>query len=90
MPVLTGLFLYLGTSALKGNQMWQRGVQLLSDPAMDPPNQAWTKAKVPRKVTAAFTLVQYAALATMIWIKGCVPPRIDMLRRGLARTGDTH
>ena len=49
---------------------YERGVQLLSDPAKDKPS-AWTKAGVPRKVVAAFTGVQYAVLAGMIWFKGC-------------------
>jgi hypothetical protein len=122
MPVLTGLFLYLGQSALGGNQMYERGVQLISDPSQDKVSWAkvqarargrerasstitntitnntntitkqhqqhtqhtqhqqhqqhrqpstWTKANVPRKVVAAFTIVQYAVLGGMIWFKGC-------------------
>jgi len=119
MPVLTGLFLYLGQSALGGNQMYERGVQLISDPSQDKVSWAkvqarargrerasnantktitntitnntntitkqhqhqqhqqhrqpstWTKSNVPRKVVAAFTIVQYAVLGGMIWFKGC-------------------
>jgi hypothetical protein len=47
--------------------MWERGVALLSDPALDPPHKPW--ASVPRSTTAAFTLVQFACLASLIGIK---------------------
>mmetsp|Transcript_76116 Transcript_76116/g.152934 ORF Transcript_76116/g.152934 Transcript_76116/m.152934 type:complete len:409 (+) Transcript_76116:1-1227(+) len=66
-PALSGLFLYLGQSALRGNQMWERGVGLLSDPALTPANKPW--AQVPRATTAAFTAVQFACLAALICIK---------------------
>ena len=45
MPVLTGLFLYLGQSALGGNQMYERGVQLISDPSQDKVSSARAKAR---------------------------------------------
>ena len=68
MPVLTGLFLYLGQSALKGNQMYERTVELVSDPALTA-NTPWKKAGIPRRTVALFTAVQFAALAGMIAVK---------------------
>ena len=42
-PALSGLFFYLGQSALRGNQMFERCVALFTDPAMDPPGKPWAR-----------------------------------------------
>lgn len=42
-PALSGLFFYLGQSALRGNQMFERCVALLTDPALDPPGKPWAR-----------------------------------------------
>lgn len=36
LPVTTGLFLYLGVSGLKGNEMWERTKLLFTDKALRP------------------------------------------------------
>lgn len=67
LPVLMGLFMYLGTSALPGNEMWERMTGLFKD------SKVATKARwtdlVPKKVVTAFTLLQVACLGTMFWVK---------------------
>ena len=36
LPVTTGLFLYLGVSGLKGNEMWERTKLLITDKTLRP------------------------------------------------------
>jgi hypothetical protein len=67
MPVLMGLFMYLGTSALAGNEMWERVLGIFKDPSVAP-KQRWTD-KVPTKLTNIFTLTQVACLGAMFWVK---------------------
>ena len=74
---LMGLFLYLGTSALKGNQMFARSTELLGGPLvdLDALDASQSKAKdrpwaaVPRNVTRGFTLLQIGLLASMMLLK---------------------
>jgi len=72
---LMGLFMYLGTSALKGNQMFARSMELVGGPLVDLDRLDETKAKdrpwasVPRKVTTGFTLLQLACLGGMMAVK---------------------
>ena len=74
---LMGLFLYLGTSALKGNQMFARSTELLGGPLVDldaldaSPSKAKDRpwASVPRNVTRGFTLLQIGLLASMMLLK---------------------
>jgi HCO3- transporter family len=67
LPVLMGLFMYLGISALPGNEMWERIIGLFKDREIAP-KQRWTDT-VPTKVTNTFTLVQVACLGAMFWVK---------------------
>ena len=65
-PVLMGLFLYLGTSALPGNEMWERIKGLFQD------NTVTTKERwsgVSNKVVNGFTVLQCACLGAMFWVK---------------------
>jgi hypothetical protein len=67
LPVLMGLFMYLGTSSLPGNEMWERVTGLFKDKTVAP-KQRWSD-KVPDKVTSTFTLIQVACLGAMFWVK---------------------
>jgi len=70
---LMGLFMYLGTSALKGNQMFARSLELLGAPLSDSaaiaekPNRPW--AEVSAAKTRAFTAIQLACLGGMMSLK---------------------
>lgn len=65
-PVLMGLFLFLGTSALPGNEMWERIKELFQDGAVAP-KARWSA--VPKKVTVLFTAIQIACLGAMVYVK---------------------
>lgn len=65
-PVLMGLFMFLGTSALPGNEMWERIKGLFKD-ARKAPEERWSA--VPRKITTLFTLIQIACLGAMVYVK---------------------
>jgi HCO3- transporter family len=69
LPVLMGLFLYLGTSGLSGNEMWQRTIGLFQDQSVAP-KQRWNdSAVVPTRVTNIFTMIQLACLGCMFYVK---------------------
>jgi len=78
LPVLMGLFLFLGTSALPGNEMFERIKALFqekyssgsSDTTSSTQRKTfrWTN-KVPTKVVNYFTLLQVACLYAMFWVK---------------------
>ena len=65
-PVLMGLFMFLGTSALPGNEMWERIKGLFKDSSVAP-KERW--AAVSRKTTTLFTAIQIACLAAMVYVK---------------------
>ncbi|KAL9181394.1 hypothetical protein ACHAXT_010199 [Thalassiosira profunda] len=65
-PVLMGLFMFLGTSALPGNEMWERIKELFQDPSVAP-KKRWSA--VPRKVSTLFTAIQIACLGAMVYVK---------------------
>lgn len=67
LPVLMGLFMYLGISSLPGNEMWERIQGLFQDPSIAPKSR-WTDT-VPKKTTNVFTFVQIACLAAMFYVK---------------------
>jgi len=64
--VLMGLFLFLGTSALPGNEMWERMKELFKDSKIAP-KERWSK--VPTKVTMLFTAIQMGCLGAMVYVK---------------------
>lgn len=65
-PVLMGLFMFLGTSALPGNEMWERIKELFKDSSVAP-KERWSA--VPRKVSMLFTAIQIACLGAMVYVK---------------------
>jgi hypothetical protein len=67
LPVLMGLFMFLGTSALPGNEMWERMLGVFKDKAVAP-KERWTDA-VPICTTNIFTAVQVVCLGAMFWVK---------------------
>ena len=93
LPVLMGLFMYLGTSALPGNEMWERILGFFKDDSVAP-KERWTD-NVPKNVTNVFTLIQIACLAAMFWVKespiGVLFPVVIALlaplRFGMEKTG---
>jgi hypothetical protein len=93
LPVLMGLFMYLGASALPGNEMWERFKELFQEGRLLPVERRW--ATVPRKVTNLFTMIQVVLLVAMFGVKesriGVLFPVIIALlapiRFGLEKTG---
>ena len=67
LSVLMGLFMYLGTSSLPGNEMFERIIGVFKDRSVAP-KERWTD-KVPNNITNLFTLVQVSCLGAMIWVK---------------------
>jgi HCO3- transporter family len=68
LPVLMGLFMFLGTSALPGNEMWERFLELFKDGRMLlTAERRWSA--VPRRVTNLFTVIQVGLLAAMFGLK---------------------
>jgi hypothetical protein len=67
LPVLMGLFMYLGISSLPGNEMWERVTELVKDSSITPKSR-WTDT-VPKNTTKIFTAVQIACLGAMFWVK---------------------
>lgn len=66
LPVLMGLFMYLGVSALPGNEMFERIKGLLKDSKLAK-KERWSL--VPKKVVNSFTAIQLACLYAMLWVK---------------------
>lgn len=64
--VLMGLFMFLGTSALPGNEMWERMKGLFKE-GTDKATEKF--AAIPKKVSNAFTMIQIACLVAMFWVK---------------------
>mmetsp|Transcript_7324 Transcript_7324/g.9776 ORF Transcript_7324/g.9776 Transcript_7324/m.9776 type:complete len:605 (-) Transcript_7324:103-1917(-) len=67
MSVLMGLFMYLGTSSLQGNQMFERTKLFITDPKRKPKFDY--TSKLPLKTTNKFTAIQMASLAAMYGMK---------------------
>lgn len=65
MPVLYGLFLYMGVTSMHGNQFFERLRLWLTDPAMLPAFHY--VRRVPARAIHAFTAVQAASLA-LLWL----------------------
>jgi len=93
LPVLSGIFLYLGLTSLQGLELWDRFQGLFQDSSVAP-QQRWSTA-VPKKVTNLFTVVQMACIYAMMKLKessyGVVFPLIialmPVLRFTLVKTG---
>lgn len=66
LPVLMGLFMYLGISALPGNEMWERIKGVFTDKQLAK-TERWSS--VPTNVTTMFTAIQVACLGAMLWVK---------------------
>jgi len=64
--VLMGLFMYLGTSALPGNEMFERIKELFTDKSVAS-KPRWSA--VPQDVTTFFTFIQIACLGAMYAVK---------------------
>jgi len=67
LPVLMGLFMYLGVSALPGNEMWERILGFFKDKSVAK-KERWTDT-VPAGVVNGFTLLQVVCLGAMFWVK---------------------
>jgi hypothetical protein len=65
-PVLMGLFLFLGTSSLPGNEMWERIKGIFKD-SKRASEERWSA--VPRRTTNLFTAIQIACLGAMVYVK---------------------
>jgi len=93
-PVLMGLFMFLGTSALPGNEMWERILGVFKDKSGGSNKERWTDV-VPTKKTNLFTAIQVLCLLAMFWMKeskiGVLFPvliaALAPLRFGLESTG---
>jgi hypothetical protein len=66
LPVLMGLFMYLGISSLPGNEMWERITRVFQDKKIAPQARY---SSVPTRVKNMFTFVQIICLSAMLWIK---------------------
>lgn len=64
--VLMGLFMYLGTSALPGNEMWERMKGFFKETSIAR-KQKWSS--IPKRVVNGFTFLQVGCLASMYLIK---------------------
>jgi len=92
LPVISGVFLYLGFTSLQGLELWERIQSLFYDSSIAPKTR-WSV--VPRRTTAVFTIVQISCVAAMMWVTkssfGVVSPLIiallPLLRLGLVRSG---
>ncbi len=66
LPVLMGLFMYLGTSALPGNEMYERITGLFKEKALAK-KEKWSS--IPSRIVNSYTILQVACLASMFWVK---------------------
>ncbi len=67
MPVLYGLFLYMGVASMKGNQFFERLRLWLTDPKLFPTTHY--VRKVPARIIHLFTLVQAGCLGVLWLVK---------------------
>lgn len=93
LSVLMGLFMYLGTSSLPGNEMFERIIGVFKDKSVAP-KERWSDS-VPTNIVNLFTGIQVLCLGAMFWVKESpigvlFPVIIAMLapiRFGLEKTG---
>ncbi|CAG0898498.1 unnamed protein product [Cyprideis torosa] len=62
-PVLYGLFLYMGITALDGNQFWERILLIVTEQALYPPNHYIRR--VPQRTIHIFTSCQFLQFAVL-------------------------
>jgi len=67
LPVLMGLFMFLGTSALPGNEMFERIKWFFKDKKLAK-KEKWSD--IPKSIVNSFTMLQVACLGAMFWVKG--------------------
>ncbi len=65
MPVLFGLFLYMGVASLNGNQFFERMTLWVRDPKLYP--EAHYLNVIPNKVVHRFTIVQFLCFM-VLWV----------------------
>ena len=90
LPVLSGVFMYLGLTSLQGLELWDRILGLVQDTSVAPMTR-WSA--IPRMTTNVYTLVQMACVATMMRITksplGVIAPLsiafLPVLRLGLVK-----
>jgi hypothetical protein len=93
LPVLSGVFMFLGFTSLQGLELWDRIQGIFHDPSVAP-KMRWTNV-VSRRVTNMFTLIQMACVGAMMWVTksslGVLSPLmvalLPLLRLGLVRSG---
>jgi HCO3- transporter family len=68
--VLTGLFLFLGTSSIVTTELWNRFLLFFTYPQDTPKEAAHWMREVGALRTKAFTAIQLVLLGAMLWIKG--------------------
>ena len=68
MPVIFGLFLYMGVGSMGGNTMFERALMMAIWETKHMPEESYMK-KVPRGSIVKFTLVQLASLAVLYVVK---------------------
>ena len=95
MPVLYGVFLYMGIASLSGNQFWERICLVFMQPSLYPEKEYTAPKTVSRKKLHAYTAMQLAlfvllyvvkaiksiAIAFPLVIAACIPFRLYVLPR---------
>uniref|UniRef100_A0A7S1UPF3 Bicarbonate transporter-like transmembrane domain-containing protein n=1 Tax=Grammatophora oceanica TaxID=210454 RepID=A0A7S1UPF3_9STRA len=93
LPVLSGVFMYLGFTSLQGLELWERIKGLFQDKSVAP-KMRWSVA-VPRLTTVVYTGIQMACVAAMMRVTkskiGVISPLmiavLPLLRLGLMKSG---
>jgi hypothetical protein len=92
LPVLSGVFLYLGLTSLQGLELWSRILGMFQD-SFAAPRMRWSA--VPKMTVNVLTIVQMACVASMVLVTkssfGVVSPLmialLPLLRLGLIKSG---
>jgi hypothetical protein len=91
LPVINGVFLYLGLTSLQGLELWDRIRGLFQDSSVAP-KPRWSSAT--KKVTTVFTVMQVACIVAMMWVLGSsfgvafplIIALLPLLRLGLVKS----
>jgi hypothetical protein len=92
LPVLSGVFMYLGLTSLQGLELWDRIRGLFQDSSVAPRSR-WSV--VPKHITRLFTVLQMTCVAAMMWVTkstfGVISPLmiavLPLIRAGLMKFG---